>query len=98
MEAVQKRDKKENSDSHTQKTHVSLNGLQMKRTAQIWSVLIKSWLANTSWDSFKFCQLLGKSGQAGFMQHDLLHKGMEQGELPVSSTELRKLQMEKIQS
>lgn len=32
------------------------------------------------------------------MQHDLLHKGMEQGELPVSPTELGELQMEKTQS
>lgn len=59
--------------------------------------LIKSWLANTSRDSFEFCQLLGKSGQARFMQHDLLHKGMEQGEAPVSPAELGELGMEKTQ-
>ena len=61
-------------------------------------LLIKSRLANTSRDSFKFCQLLGKSGRARFTQHDLLHKGMEQGELPVPPTELGELWMEKTRS
>lgn len=32
------------------------------------------------------------------MQHDLLHKGMEQGELPVSPTELGELEMGETQS
>lgn len=50
-------------------------------------------LANTSGDSFKFCQLLGKRGQARFMQHDLLHKGMEQGEVLVPPAELRELRI-----
>ena len=53
--------------------------------------VMKSRLANTSRDSFKFRQVLGKSGEAWFMQHDLLHKGMEQGERLVSPTELREL-------
>lgn len=61
------------------------------------SGLIKSCLANTSRDSFKFCQLLGKSGQARFMQHNLLHKGMKQGELLVCPTELDELGKEKTQ-
>lgn len=79
---------------HTQKIHVSLNRPQLKSTTHIFAALIKSWLENTSRDSFKFCQLLGKSGQARFMQHDLLHKGIEQGELLVPPTELGELGME----
>lgn len=52
---------------------------------------LKSWLANTSRDSFKFCQLLGKGCQARFSKHDLLHEGMEQGEVLVSAAELWEL-------
>lgn len=49
----------------------------------------------TSRDGFEFCQLLGKSGQVRFVQQDLLHKGMEQGEFPVPPAELGELAGEK---
>lgn len=52
---------------------------------------LKSWLANTSRDGFKFRQLLGKGCQARFSQHDLLHQGMEQGEVLVFAAELGEL-------
>lgn len=65
-----------------------LNQAKLRSPTYIFPALIKSWLAYTSRDSFKFCQLLSKSDQARFMQHDLFHKGIEQGELFVSATEL----------
>jgi hypothetical protein len=48
-------------------------------------------LTYTSWDSFKFFQLLDKHEHARLVQHELLHKGVEQGEGPVSPAELGEL-------
>lgn len=77
-----------------------LSALNSKAPHRFFSsaVLIKSWRANTSRDSFKFCQVLGKSGQARFLQHDLLQKGMEQGEILVPPTQLGKLEIKKKQT
>lgn len=57
----------------------------------LFTSLIKSGLAPTSRDSVKFRQLLGERGQAGLVQHDLLHQGVEQGEAPVPPPQLGEL-------